>query len=165
MALEKYKKKRNLGKTSEPEGKIKDSSSASLRANFPLRGKFVIQEHHARNLHWDFRLEMPEDFDKGSVVLKSWAIPKGVPEKKGVKRLAVETEDHPVEYIDFEGIIPKGEYGAGKVEIWDKGEYGNMEIGENGKELRFELKGKKLKGEYVMVKTSYGRGSWLIFKK
>lgn len=168
--LEKYLKKRKFGKTTEPQGLIKGSPSGILGANFPFKGKFVVQEHHARNLHYDFRLELPENWDKGNIVLKSWAVPKGVPEKIGVKRLAVEVEDHPVEYIDFEGVIPAGEYGAGKVKIWDKGKFAGLKIvGANGhspKELQFELAGRKLKGKYVMVRTKYGKGkgSWLLFR-
>lgn len=166
MTLSKYKQKRKFDKTSEPEGRVlkKRDPDAAVGA-----GRFVIQEHKARNLHWDFRLEMPENFDSGNIVLKSWAVPKGMPEKKGVRRLAIETEDHPVEYVDFEGVIPEGEYGAGEVKIWDKGKYENLESrikNQEVRELRFELKGKKLKGEYVMVKTKYGKPgtSWLVFR-
>jgi len=159
MVLEKYKQKRKFDKTPEPQPKKKIEKG---------KNRFVVQEHHAKNLHWDFRLEMPANFNKGLIVLKSWAIPKGLPQKGGVRRLAVQTEDHPVEYIDFQGVIPPGEYGAGKVEIWDKGEYEDLELEIKNQKvngLRFELKGKKLKGKYVMVKTKYGKGKgWLIFK-
>lgn len=146
MSLKKYQAKRKFNKTPEPKGKIKSE-------NF---SRFVVHEHHARNLHFDFRIELEG-------VLKSWAVPKGVPEKSGTKRLAVQVEDHPVDYINFSGIIPKGEYGAGKVKIWDKGrwklETGSLKQGS----LKFCLVGKKLKGEYVLVRLK-DRKNWLIFK-
>lgn len=115
--------------------------------------RFVIHKHKATHLHFDFRLEMEG-------VLKSWAVPKGVPEEAGVKRLAVAVEDHQLDYIDFEGIIPKGQYGAGTVEIWDSGEY-ELESREKNK-LVFILHGKKAKGRYAMIHTS-GK-NWLVFK-
>ena len=99
--------------------------------------KFVVQEHHARNLHWDFRLE--EDG-----VLKSWAVPKGMPTTKGEKRLAIPVEDHPLDYGTFEGTIPEGNYGAGIVKIWDKGTY----VGDT---TMFELHGQKLRGSYKII--------------
>ena len=98
---------------------------------------FVIQKHAARRLHYDLRLEMDG-------VLKSWAVPKEPPKTAGVKRLAVQVEDHPIEYADFEGIIPEGYYGAGKVEIWDKGSYILKERTED--KIIFELNGEKLRG-------------------
>jgi len=117
---------------------------------------FVVQEHHARKLHWDLRLEH-------SGVLKSWALPKEPPRTKGVKRLAIPTEDHPLSYANFEGVIPEGFYGAGKVEIWDKGSYTAEEWSED--KIVVSLVGKKLKGRYVLVKMS-GKyaGKWLFFK-
>lgn len=115
---------------------------------------FVIQKHDARRLHYDFRLEM-------GGVLKSWAIPKIPPEKHGVKRLAVPTGDHELAYADFEGEIPEGLYGAGMVEIWDRGTY-EMDEKEEGK-LVFFLNGEKLKGRYCMVKLKGGE-NWLFFK-
>ena len=114
---------------------------------------FVIQKHHARRLHYDLRLEM-------NGVLKSWAIPKEPPTKHGVKRLAIPTEDHELSYADFEGEIPEGMYGAGKVEIWDKGEY-EMDEREEDK-LVFYLHGKKLRGRYCLIK--FKEGNWLFFK-
>ncbi len=121
---------------------------------------FVIHKHDASHLHWDLRLEM-----KG--VLKSWAVPKSPSalRKKGVKRLAISVEDHPINYANFEGIIPEGNYGAGKVEIWDKGTYELIE--KEKKKIEIKLKGEKLKGKYILIKTSYGskpEKSWLWFK-
>ncbi len=146
--LEKYKEKRDFTKTGEPEGRLEESDS---KENI-----FVIQEHHARNLHYDLRLEIEG-------VLKSWAVPKEPPEKPGIKRLAIQTEDHPLNYADFEGTIPQGQYGAGKVKIWDKGRFIPEKITE--KEILFHLEGKRMKGDYVLVKTRFGKGSWLFFKK
>ena len=119
---------------------------------------FVVHKHYATHLHYDFRLEY-----RGA--LKSWAVPKGVSKKKGEKRLAIQVEDHKLNYAKFEGTIPKGQYGAGRVEIWDKGNY----ILESKKpnKIVFELHGKKLKGKYVLVKTKYRNKpekSWLFFK-
>jgi len=119
--------------------------------------RFVVQEHHARRLHWDLRLEMDG-------VLKSWAIPKEIPLKKGVKRLAIQTEDHSLDYADFEGIIPEGFYGAGEVKIWDKGSYKLIER-EEGK-IVFEVEGKKMKGKYALIRMKSGKykGNWILFK-
>ncbi|NIO21137.1 MAG: 3'-phosphoesterase [Candidatus Aenigmarchaeota archaeon] len=117
---------------------------------------FVVHRHEASHLHWDLRLEMDG-------VLKSWAIPKEPPTKPKVKRLAIQVEDHDLEYADFEGEIAEG-YGAGKVKIWDKGTYEVI----NSKEWKIVLKfnGKKLKGEYVLLKfKKAGEKDWLIFKK
>ena len=116
---------------------------------------YVIQKHQATHLHWDLRLEMDG-------VLKSWAVPKEPPRTPGVKRLAVQVEDHPIEYADFEGIIPEGHYGAGKVEIWDRGSYVLKERTDN--KIVFELNGEKLKGTYVLLKFK-GDKNWLFFKK
>jgi len=116
---------------------------------------YVIQKHQARNLHYDLRLEI-------NGVLKSWAIPKTPPTEKGIKRLAVQVEDHPLEYADFEGTIEEGRYGAGTVEIWDKGEYVLKEKGED--RLVFEVRGNKLKGDYCLVLFKEKK-NWLFFKK
>ncbi|MBU1165156.1 3'-phosphoesterase [Patescibacteria group bacterium] len=150
MALQKYKSKRKFTKTPEPSGK-------SAKKNL---WRFVVQKHQASHLHYDFRLELPEDVVTGDIVLKSWAVPKGVPQDFGIKHLAVAVEDHPVEYINFKGVIPKGEYGAGTVKIFDKGKYQLLDIGE--KSLKFRLAGKKLKGNYVLFNLE-GK-NWLIFK-
>ena len=146
--LEEYAKKRDFKKTGEPEGRSEESDS---KENI-----FVIQEHHARNLHYDLRLEI-----EGA--LKSWAVPKEPPEKPGIKRLAIQTEDHPLNYADFEGTIQEGQYGAGEVKIWDKGRFIPEKITE--KEILFRLEGKRMKGDYVLVKTGFGKGSWLFFRK
>jgi len=150
MGLQKYQTKRKFGKTTEPKGKSRVKSYS----------RFVVQKHNASHLHYDFRLELPEKINKGEIVLKSWAVPKGVPQKAGVKSLAVQTEDHPVEYINFHGVIPKGNYGAGTVEIWDKGKFILIEA--KKKSLKFELKGKKLKGKYVLF--NFSKKNWFLFK-
>ncbi|MCC4769416.1 3'-phosphoesterase [Methanosarcina sp. DH2] len=148
--LEKYAKKRDFDKTSEPPAKGFEKSSGK-----PI---FVVQRHDATNLHYDFRLEMDG-------VLKSWAVPKEPPKKAGTKRLAIETEDHPLGYADFEGEIPEGEYGAGRVEIWDKGTFKLLK--RNEKEITVTLEGEELKGDYVLIRTKYGKEDkgWLFFKK
>jgi DNA ligase D-like protein (predicted 3'-phosphoesterase) len=115
--------------------------------------RFLVQEHHARRLHWDFRLELDG-------VLKSWAVPKGVPVEPGIKRLAVEVEDHPLSYYGFEGTIPEGDYGAGIVKVWDKGEY-ILELREPRK-YHILLKGRKLKGDYRLI--NFKDKNWLIYK-
>ncbi|RJR31419.1 3'-phosphoesterase [Candidatus Parcubacteria bacterium] len=150
MALEKYKTRRNFSKTKEPEP---EPAKKNL-------WRFVVQKHDASHLHYDFRLELPEDIVTGDIVLKSWAVPKGVPKKAGVRHLAVAVEDHPVDYIDFEGVIPKGEYGAGRVKIFDKGKFQIVNIGERS--ITFNLQGKKLKGDYVLLNLK--DKNWLIFK-
>ncbi|MCR6624269.1 MAG: 3'-phosphoesterase [archaeon YNP-LCB-024-027] len=118
---------------------------------------FVVHRHEARRLHWDLRLEM-------NGVLKSWAVPKEPPTERGVRRLAIMVEDHPLEYANFQGIIPEGHYGAGKVEIWDKGTYKPIEV--TDRKIVFQLNGEKLKGEYVLLKyDKSGENNWLFFKK
>jgi len=116
---------------------------------------YVIQKHDATHLHYDLRLEMDG-------VLKSWAVPKAPLTESGVKRLAVQVEDHPLDYANFEGTIPEGQYGAGTVEIWDRGKYILMEKTED--KLIFEIRGDKLQGLYCLVRFK-GRENWLFFKK
>jgi len=117
--------------------------------------KFVIQKHQATHLHYDFRLEMDG-------VLKSWAVPKKPPTEPGVKRLAVQVEDHELSYINFEGTIPEGMYGAGRVEIWDKGTYTLKHRSKD--KIEFTLHGEKLTGNYVLIRFK-GNKNWLLFKK
>ena len=147
MSLIIYEKKRNLKKSGEPLGKIKKISDDKLI--------YLIHEHHASHLHWDLRLEMDG-------VLKSWAVPKIPPREKNEKRLAIQVEDHPLEYAKFHGTIPEGNYGAGEVKIWDKGTYKLIE--QNSKKIIIEINGKKLKGKYCLIKTNYGKNKWLFFK-
>lgn len=117
---------------------------------------FVIHEHHARSLHYDLRLEKDG-------VLKSWAVPKGIPLEKGTKRLAIQVEDHPLDYAGFEGTIPEGEYGAGTVRIWDSGTYETVSWEEGKIEVIF--RGKVLSGRYALVRFSRAGGNqWLIFR-
>lgn len=147
MALENYKKKRDFKKTSEPKAKAKKSKGKPI---------YVIQRHWASHLHNDLRLE----FDR---VLKSWAVPKDpLLTLEGKKLLAVQVEDHPLDYATFEGSIPKGQYGAGKVKIWDRGTFQLIDKNEN--KIIFKLEGKKLKGNYVLVKFKPPK-NWLFFKK
>jgi DNA ligase D-like protein (predicted 3'-phosphoesterase) len=120
--------------------------------------RFVVHKHAATHLHYDFRLELDG-------VLKSWAVPKGIPLKPGIKRLAVQVSDHDLNYIDFKGEIPEGMYGAGKVEIWDNGKFELLE--RSAKKIKFKLSGKKLKGVYelILFKEEDGKKMWLLFKK
>src|SRR5438132_5181675 len=158
MELSDYKRKRDFGLTSEPKG--------SKPRPKTVRGasRFVIQKHAARRLHYDFRLEMEG-------VLKSWAVPKGLPWKQGEKYLAVEVEDHPIDYADFEGIIPAGQYGGGTVMVWDRGNYyvhGEQPLKalREGK-LHLVLEGQKAKGEWTLIRIRGRDGEknqWLILK-
>lgn len=116
---------------------------------------YVIQKHDATHLHYDLRLEMDG-------VLKSWAVPKIPPKESGIKRLAVEVEDHPIEYASFEGAIPEGAYGAGTVEIWDRGSYTLLERKEG--KIAVDIQGEKLKGVYYLIRFKGGK-NWLFFKK
>jgi DNA ligase D-like protein (predicted 3'-phosphoesterase) len=150
MSLIDYYSKRNFKKTNEPSGELKQSKKSN--------SIYVIQKHQATHLHYDLRLEMEG-------VLKSWAIPKEPPIQPNLKRLAVKTEDHPIEYAKFEGIIPEGEYGAGKVEIWDKGNFIPIELDDT--KIIFSIKGEKLKGDYCLIKLrpKIDPKNWLFFKK
>jgi len=143
VSLEQYKKKRNFMNTPEPLGEI----------GLGLGTRFVVHKHQATHLHYDFRLELDG-------VLKSWAVPKGPPTEPSVRRLAVAVEDHPLDYISFEGTIPKGEYGAGTVEIWDKGTFELKE--RTDRAISMVLHGKKLQGDYRLV--NFKEKNWLIFK-
>lgn len=158
--LNEYTNKRDFDNTTEPQGGKKKAGS---------RPRFVIQKHDASSLHYDFRLEIDE-------VLKSWAIPKGPSTDPSDNRLALNTEDHPLEYMDFEGTIPEDQYGGGTVIVWDGGTYENIRKrkGSDGKTMReaFDdgkievwLEGKKLRGGYVLIRTGdKGSERWL-FKK
>jgi bifunctional non-homologous end joining protein LigD len=162
MRLSAYNNKRVFKNTTEPRGKEKKSAGKLI---------FVVQQHAASHLHYDFRLEMEG-------VLKSWAVPKGPSLNPEDKRLAMMVEDHPYDYKDFEGTIPEGNYGAGNVIVWDHGTYHavNAPEGETGEkqllqglkkgDLKFVLNGKKLKGEFALVKMR-GRqeNAWLLLKK
>src|SRR5882762_8165206 len=170
MALEEYKRKRKFEQTPEPPAKV--ASKAGHR--------FVVQKHDATRLHYDFRLEMDG-------VLKSWAVPKGPSLDPADKRLAMQVEDHPVSYFDFEGIIPEGNYGAGTVMVWDVGTWQPLSpVPVNGKyvpgteaeaaamlakgDLKFRLDGKKLKGDFALIKMRGRRpgskgNEWLLIKK
>jgi len=136
-ALKPYEAKRNFAKTSEPRPSVVRGSRQGSRR------RFVIQKHAASHLHYDFRLEMHD-------VLKSWSVPKGPPFKTDERRLAMPTEDHPIEYLDFEGVIPKGQYGGGTVMVWDIGTYELIEGNYYKGFLRFYLNGTKLKGEWTL---------------
>jgi len=119
--------------------------------------RFVVQEHHARTHHFDFRLEKEG-------VFKSWAVPKGVPERVGVKRLAVQVEDHDLTYGDFEGNIPQGQYGAGEVRIWDKGTYESREWSDS--QIDFRLYGKHASGHFTLIRFQRGKpNEWLLLKR
>jgi bifunctional non-homologous end joining protein LigD len=156
MALEQYNKKRRFNETPEPKGKVDRDE----------QHRFVVQKHRASRLHYDFRLEMDG-------VLKSWAVPKGPSLNPSDKRLAMQVEDHPVSYFHFEGKIPEGNYGAGTVMVWDTGTWqplGDEHAMLNKGDLKFQLNGEKLKGEFVLAKMRSRRpGSkgteWLLIKK
>jgi bifunctional non-homologous end joining protein LigD len=151
VSLKEYVRKRNFSTTAEPQGKRTKVS----------KNRFVIQKHDASRLHYDFRLEM-------GGTLKSWAVPKGLPYARGEKHLAVHVEDHPVAYADFEGKIPKGQYGGGTVMVWDRGTFEplskapkkELEVGK----LHFILHGEKLEGEWYLVRLRDGDNQWLVIK-
>lgn len=157
--LDEYRKKRDFQKTPEPKG-------AGRRKG---RKRFVVQQHDASSLHYDFRLE-------AGGVLKSWAVPKGPSTDPREKRLAMPTEDHPLDYIDFEGVIPEGNYGAGAVIVWDTGPYRNLTEDEDGEEVPLEaalenghakvwLEGEKIRGGYAITRIGRGKNErWLLVK-
>jgi DNA ligase D-like protein (predicted 3'-phosphoesterase) len=162
-SLDRYRSKRDPKRTPEPMG-----SRRGRRAS--KRARFVIQQHDATAMHYDFRLE-------AEGVLKSWAVPKGPSTNPRDKRLAMPTEDHPMEYASFEGLIPEGEYGAGPVIVWDEGTFRNL-TEEDGREIplaqgvkrghvKFWLEGKKLRGGWSLRRTPIGRDArdkWLLVK-
>ena len=157
MALTEYFQKRNFKATPEPKGRQHTKKKKEELM-------FVIHEHHASHLHYDFRLEW-------GGTLKSWAVPKGPSLDPHVKRLAVEVEDHPIEYGKFEGVIPEKQYGAGRVYIWDTGTWepvGDAEEGLKKGRLEFEMKGEKLQGRWNLIRTggkSSKKPQWLLMKK
>src|SRR5258706_2354007 len=153
--LEKYNRKRKFPETPEPKGRVRRNENLI----------FVVQRHAARRLHLDLRLQI-------NGALASWAVPKGPPQEVGEKRLAVHVEDHPIEYATFEGDIPKGNYGAGHVDIWDQGTFeveGNESAAEQVErgDLKLRLRGERLNGRYVLVKMrNSSRGNeWLFIRK
>ena len=164
--LKDYKKKRDFERTPEPDFKREKTKSCPLI--------FVVQKHSARQLHYDFRLEVDG-------VLKSWAVAKGPSLDTGTKRLAVKVEDHPLDYAGFEGTIPEGQYGAGQVIIWDRGTYSPDENGElhfedrnvaekimrkglTGGKISITLRGEKMKGSWTLVKMQKSENNWLLIK-
>lgn len=152
MLLEEYYKKRDFNKTPEPTGGLPSEEQ-------PI---FVVQWHNASHLHYDFRLEL-------NGVLKSWAVPKGPSMNHSDKRLAVMTEDHPIDYAKFEGFIPKGEYGGGEVRIWDSGTWESID--EDPQQalqkgaLKFTLHGDKLKGAFALIRMTKVKNGWLLIKE
>src|SRR3989442_4867219 len=154
--LSAYRAKRSLDRTPEPGAR-----PATAGPPPSAGGLFVVHMHAARRLHWDLRLEMDG-------VLKSWAVPKGPSPNPADKRLAVHVEDHPLEYGDFEGVIPEGNYGAGAVIVWDRGVWLPLEDRHQGMEkgkLLFELRGYKLHGKWTLVKLKKGEKEWLLIKE
>ena len=155
MSLESYRRKRRFSETPEPAGRKKKG-----RHHEPT---FVIQKHDATRLHYDFRLEVDG-------VLKSWAVPKGPSLDPGDKRMAVPTEDHPMEYASFEGVIPESNYGAGPVIVWDEGTYRNlyddesMEEGLRRGRVTFRLDGHKLRGGFTLRRFRKDEEAWLLIK-
>ena len=145
MSLEEYEKKRDFTKTTEPKPEVKLGSNQI----------YVIQRHQARNLHWDLRLERDG-------VLISWAVPKEPPTEKGIRRLAIQTEDHPIEYGSFQGEIAEGEYGAGIVELWDTGKYETEKWEKD--EIIVIIKGKRLQGRYCLIRFKKVENGWLFFR-
>jgi DNA ligase D-like protein (predicted 3'-phosphoesterase) len=161
-ALEEYRRKRDFGRTGEPRGDRR-------RGHRGARPRFVVQQHDATTEHYDFRLE-------AGGVLKSWAVPKGPSLDPRDKRLAVPTEDHPLDYAGFEGVIGPGEYGAGPVIVWDRGYYVNRSHDPDGHpadveaaiergHVTFDLHGRKLRGRFSLTRMrSRGKGQWLLVK-
>ena len=166
--LAEYERKRDFSKTSEPGAKPKRKAKGKPKRRHP---RFSIQKHAATSLHYDLRLEVDG-------VLASWAVPKGPSLDPRDKRLAMRTEDHPLEYLEWEGVIPRGEYGAGEMIVWDRGVYENISETRRGEQLSMEealekgdvkifLLGEKVKGAYALVRTGPAgdREKWLLIKK
>ncbi|WP_127844731.1 DNA polymerase ligase N-terminal domain-containing protein [Psychroflexus aestuariivivens] len=162
MGNKDYEEKRDFNKTDEPKGDSKKSSGDQ-----PI---FVIQKHDANQLHYDFRIEIDDS-------LKSWSVPKGPSTDPSDKQMAIPTGDHPLDYADFEGVIPEDEYGGGTVMIWDKGTFENIKKDDNGNLISLKksyengtvevnLKGEKIKGGYALVEMESGdmEGNWLLIK-
>lgn len=167
-SLTEYERKRDFSKTSEPSGRRKRGKARAKRRH----PRFTVQKHAATSLHYDFRLEVDG-------VLASWAVPKGPSTDPADKRLAMRTEDHPMDYLEFEGVIPKGEYGAGPVIVWDRGVFENISETRQGRKMDLSeaveqgdvkvfLLGEKIRGAYALVRTKTddrGREQWLLIKK
>ena len=166
-SLAEYERKRDFSKTGEPSGRGQGRGRAKRR-----HLRFTVQKHAATSLHYDFRLEV-------GGVLASWAVPKGPSTDPADKRLAMRTEEHPLDYLEFEGVIPKGEYGAGPVIVWDRGVYENISEDRQGRKMELSeaievgdvkvfLLGEKIRGAYALVRTKTddrGREQWLLIKK
>lgn len=148
LSLKEYQNRRNFSRSPEPPAREQHSTEGNI---------YSIQEHHASRLHWDLRLE------KDGVLL-SWALPKEPPREPGIRRLAVRTENHPLDYAFFEGEIPAGGYGAGTVRVWDRGHYYQLES-KPGTEIIFRIEGEKLSGIYCLIKMKKDEKNWLFFKK
>ena len=162
MKNKKYNKKRDFRKTNEPKGHKNNGSGSE-----PI---FVIQKHDATHLHYDFRIEIDG-------ALKSWSVPKGPSTDPSEKQMAIPTEDHPLEYADFEGVIPEDNYGGGTVMVWDKGTFENVKKNKDGNSISLKssyengtlevfLKGEKLQGGYALIEMESGnmKGNWLLIK-
>jgi bifunctional non-homologous end joining protein LigD len=161
MSLNEYNSKRNFKNTPEPSGVTSDTPQRGKKEEEEGILRFVIQKHDASRLHYDFRLETRDG------VLLSWAVPKGPSLDPKQKRLAVETEDHPLDYIDFEGVIPEGNYGAGTVIVWDTGTYTTerdiRQQFRDGK-ISFTLNGTKIKGSFALIRIKQRNKQWLLIK-
>jgi DNA ligase D-like protein (predicted 3'-phosphoesterase) len=167
-SLEEYERKRDFSKTKEPRARAKAKAKTKARRRHP---RFSIQKHSATSLHYDLRLEV-------NGVLASWAVPKGPSLDPRDKRLAMRTEDHPLEYLEWEGVIPKGEYGAGPMIVWDRGVFQNISETRSGQpmelaeaiekgDVKIFMLGEKIKGAYALVRTGPAgdREKWLLIKK
>jgi DNA ligase D-like protein (predicted 3'-phosphoesterase) len=167
-SLDEYERMRDFSKTAEPRGRRKPKGKSTARRRHP---RFSIQKHSARSLHYDLRLEVDG-------VLASWAVPKGPSLDPRDKRLAMRTEDHPLEYLEWEGVIPKGEYGAGPMIVWDRGVFQNISETRTGQpmelseaiekgDVKIFMLGEKIKGAYALVRTRPAgeREQWLLIKK